>query len=57
MFFCKEGTTIIEVTCNNNWIFFDKLSEILKLKHIKCNKNTFDEIINCININTIAVNV
>jgi hypothetical protein len=51
MFFCKEGTTIIEVTCNTKWIFFDKISNILKLNHVKCEKNNFDEIIKCIEIN------
>jgi hypothetical protein len=50
MFFCKEGTTIIEVTCGCRWIFFDKLSKILNLNHIKCSKNNFNEVINCIEI-------
>jgi hypothetical protein len=53
MFFCKEGTKIIEVTCGTHWIFFNKLSEILNLNHIKCNKNNFEEVINCIKINEI----
>ena len=48
MFFCKEGTTIIEVTCDTIWVFFDKISNILNLKHIKCKKNNFDSIIKCI---------
>lgn len=48
LFFCKEGTTIIEVTCNTSWVFFDKISNILKLNHIKCHKNNFDSIIKCI---------
>ena len=48
MFFCKEGTTIIEVTCNCGWPFFDKLSKILNLKHIKCTENNFNKIVNCI---------
>ena len=48
MFFCKEGTQIIEVTCNCSWAFFDKISKILKLNHIKCHENNFDSIIKCI---------
>jgi len=51
MFFCKEGTTIIEVTCDTNWVFFNEISKILNLNHIKCGKNNFDEIIKCIKIN------
>jgi hypothetical protein len=53
MFFCKELTTIIEVTCGCSWVFFDRISKILNLKHIKCNKNNFNEVINCIKINEI----
>jgi hypothetical protein len=49
MFFCKEGTTIIEVTCGCNWSFFDKISNILNLNHIKCHTNSFDSIIKYIN--------
>ena len=45
MFFCKEGTKIIEVTCNCKWSFYDEISNILKLNHIKCHKNYFDIII------------
>jgi len=44
MFFCKEGTKIIEVTCSCSWPFFDTISEILKLNHIKCHENNFDSI-------------
>ena len=53
MFFCKEGTTIIEVTCNTSWGYFDNISKILKLNHVKCCKNNFNEVINCIKINEI----
>jgi hypothetical protein len=49
MFFCKEGTTIIEVTCGCKYKFFDNISKILKLKHIKCHENNKATIINCIN--------
>jgi hypothetical protein len=45
MFFCKEGTKIIEITCECKWEFFDTISNILKLNHIKCHKNNFDYII------------
>ena len=45
MFFCKEGTTIIEVTCDKDWEFFDNISNILKLNHIKCKKNNYNKII------------
>ena len=45
MFFCKEGTKIIEVTCGCNYPFFDKISNILNLNHIKCHKNNVDDII------------
>lgn len=48
MFFCKEHTTIIEVTCKMNWVFFDHISKISILKHIKCVKNEYDDIIRCI---------
>jgi hypothetical protein len=51
MFFCKEGTKIIEVTCGWRWDFFDKISKILNLNHIKCIKNDFNEVINCIKKN------
>lgn len=53
MFFCKEKTTIIEVTCDSTWVFFDKISNILNLNHIKCKKNNCHEIINCIEKNEI----
>jgi hypothetical protein len=50
MFFCKEGTTIIEVTCDKNWLFFDIISKILNLNHLKCHENSFDSIIEYINL-------
>jgi len=49
MFFCKEGTKIIEVTCGCGWEFFNVISKILKLKHIKCHKNNKNRIIQIIN--------
>ena len=48
MFFCKSGTRIIEVTCGRRWPFFNRISEILELNHIKCHKNNFDDILKCI---------
>lgn len=45
MFFCKSGTRIIEVTCGCRWPFFNRISEILELNHIKCHKNNFDAIL------------
>jgi hypothetical protein len=45
MFFCKEGTKIIEVTCGTHWSFFDDISNILNLNHIKCHKNNVNNII------------
>ena len=39
MFFCKEGTKIIEVTSGRKYAFFDTISSILNLQHIKCNKS------------------
>jgi len=45
MFFCKEGTKIVEITCGVNWMFFDKISNILKLNHVRCHINEFEEII------------
>jgi hypothetical protein len=53
MFFCKENTKIIEVTCNCNWEFFNTISKILKLNHIECHQNDLDKIINCIKKNKI----
>ena len=45
MFFCKENTYILEITCNKVWEFFDIISKILNLNHIKCHKNKLSEII------------
>ena len=39
MFFCKENTKIVEVTCNKKWPFFDKISSNLDLIHYKCDNN------------------
>ena len=55
MFFCKENTMIIEITCNMNWEFFNNMSNILNLKHIKCIKNEYNEIIKCIESNSLVV--
>jgi len=53
MFFCKEKTKIIEVTCNKKWQFFDSISNILNLQHVKCVINQTDKIIECIDNNNI----
>jgi len=53
MFFCKEQTTIIEVTCNTNWDFFDIMSKILNLNHIKCHDNNLNSVIKCIEDNSL----
>lgn len=45
MFFCKSGTTILEVTCGTRWPFFDTISRILNLNHLKCHTNNKDAII------------
>ena len=50
MFFCKENTKIVEVTCNKKWWYFDTISKTLNLHHIKCNKNCFINISNRIKI-------
>jgi hypothetical protein len=51
LFFCKEKTTVIEVTCNANCWVFNSIAQILNLNHIRCFKNEFDEIISCIEKN------
>ena len=51
LFFCKHNTKVIEVVCNTYWNFFDIISKILKLNHIKCNINSFEHIIKLIEIN------
>lgn len=56
MFFCKERTKIIEVTCDFDWMFFNQISKILNLQHIKCMKNNFNEVINYIKMNEIYPN-
>jgi len=53
MFFCKEGTKIIEVTCNAGWPFFNKISKTLELNNLKCEKNDAKQIIKFIKKNGI----
>lgn len=48
MFFCKEKTKILEVTCNKVWRFFDIISNNLNLIHSKCSKNNYTDVINMI---------
>jgi hypothetical protein len=45
MFFCKKGTTIIEVTCGTCWRFFDVLSRVFELNHVKVRENRLDAVI------------
>jgi hypothetical protein len=52
MFFCKEGTKIIEVVCNKKFPFFDVMSNILKLRHIKSHEMETEKIIGFIEENT-----
>jgi hypothetical protein len=49
MFFCKSATTIFEVVCGREWEFFDVLSTILSLNHIKCHTNDINVIIPALN--------
>jgi len=47
LLFCRENEcTIIEVVCNTKWKFFDTITNILGIKHIKCNDNTLSSIQN-----------
>ena len=52
MFFCKKNTKIIEVTCDHEWIYFDKITELLQLQHINC-LNRLDIVLNCIENNSL----
>ena len=36
MLFCKPKTVIVEITCNTDWRFFNKISKYLGLVHRKC---------------------
>ena len=49
MFFCKENTKIIEVTCGVKWVFFNVISKTLNLKHIQCQENKLNKVIELIN--------
>jgi hypothetical protein len=49
MFFCKSATTIFEVVCGREWEFFDVISTILSLNHIKCHTNDINVIIPSLN--------
>lgn len=48
MLFCRPGTRIIEVTCGVRWAFFDTISGLLGLEHVKCRENTFAAVARCI---------
>ncbi len=45
MLFCRPGTTILEVMCGCKWEFFDTISSVLELNHVKCEENTPDAIL------------
>lgn len=49
LFFCKEHTKIIEVTCGCTYQFYDELSNELNLQHYKCHENSFVSVVNFIN--------
>jgi len=53
MFFCKPNTIVIEVTCNAEYPFFDDISRILNLKHLKCHQNNFESVKKIIDMNYI----
>lgn len=44
-FFCKENTIMIEVTCGAKFPFFDKITNMNHMNHIKC-KNDYSDIMN-----------
>jgi len=48
MFFCKKGATIVEVVCGKKWAFFDTLSRVLQLNHLKVEENTPEAVIRTI---------
>jgi hypothetical protein len=52
IFFCKEKTKILEVTCGKEWEFYDKISKNLNLHHYKCHTNNVESIINLFNLLT-----
>lgn len=52
MFFCKEGTTVIEVG-GGQYQCFNKIAKILNLNLITHKANNYTKIINCIKENGI----
>lgn len=50
MLFCKHKTIVLEITCNSIWPFFDKISNILQLKHYKLKINKIEIIKNALHI-------
>lgn len=55
LFFCKKHTKVIEVVCNKYWTFFDTITRINSIFHIKCNINKYENIIQLIDINEIKI--
>ena len=43
-----KHTIIIEVICGHDWVFFDKIANVLELKHIKCKTNNYNDVVKCI---------
>ncbi len=55
LFFCKKQTKVIEVVCNTYWLFFDVITRINNIVHIKCNENKYKKIIELIDMNEIKI--
>jgi len=45
LFFCQKNTLVLEITCGVGWYFFDVISQLLQLRHYKCEDNQFNNII------------
>jgi hypothetical protein len=52
MFFCKKNTKILEIVCNKKFPFFDVMSNILNLQHIKCHEIETEKVLAFIEENT-----
>ena len=47
LLFCRENvSTVLEVVCDAKWEFFDRITNILNIKHVKCNQNSVSNIQN-----------
>jgi hypothetical protein len=45
MFFCKKGTTVVEITCCSNFLFFGVIARNIQLNHIRIDVNEPEHII------------